>query len=49
MKTLWSIIKRIRFQSPIILEPIVTLEEYTEFHPDLKKVKQAVESGKIEE
>ena len=49
MKTLWSLIKRIRFQSPITLEPKITPQRSYEFHPDLKKVKQAVESGKIEE
>ena len=38
---IWSLIKRIRFQSPITLEPIVTPQRSYEFHPDLKKAKQA--------
>ncbi len=48
---IWSLVKRIRLQSPITLKPKYD-QEYLrsfEFHPDLKKVKQAIESGKIEE
>ena len=48
---IWNLIKRIRFQSPITLASKYD-QEYLrsyQFHPDLEKVRQAVESGKIEE